>query len=116
MFVGIQLLGLLFIIMMVYFTYLNFKRRNYGSHSFIFWPLIWLVAGLIISFPNILYRFMHALNIERTHDFFYIGAFIILFIVVFNMYVTIKKTHAKVEKLIRVDALKNPIKPSKKSK
>ena len=65
--------------------------------------------------PNTLYGFMEYLNIDRTQDFFYIGAFVVLFVVVFNMYVTIKKTHAKVENLVREHAINNPIKKNKKN-
>ena len=91
MFLGIQLLGIIFIAVMVYFTYLNYKRHNYGSRSFASWLAIWLLAGVVVLLPNTLYRFMDVLNIDRTQDFFFIGAFVILFVVVFNMYVTIKK-------------------------
>jgi hypothetical protein len=113
MFLGIQLLGLLFIAVMVYFTYLNYKRHNYGSRSFISWILIWIVAGIVVLVPNTLYRVMGVLNIDRTQDFFFIGAFVILFVVVFNMYVTIKKTHAKVESLVRAEAIKKPLRGKK---
>lgn len=116
MFLGIQLLGLLFIAMMIYFTYLNYKRHNYGSRSFVSWTIIWIIAGIVVTMPQTLYGLMNYLNIERTYDLFYVGAFTILFIVVFNMYVTIKKTHTKVEKLVRENALNNPLRKNNKIK
>ena len=114
MFLGIQILGLIFIVIMMYLTYLNYKRHNYGSKSLIAWLVIWITAGIIILLPRTLYGFMEYLNIERTHDLFYIGAFILLFVIVFNMYTIIKKTHAKVEKLVRQEAIKKPLKKTKR--
>ncbi|MCC7574027.1 DUF2304 domain-containing protein [Candidatus Woesearchaeota archaeon] len=114
MFLGVQLLGLVFVAVMVYFTYLNYKRHNYGSRSFISWLVVWLFAGLFVLLPSSIYNFMGFLSIDRTQDFFFIGAFVVLFVIVFNMYVTIKKTNAKVEEFVSLDALKNPVKKRKK--
>ncbi len=116
MLIGIQIFGLLFIAIMIYLTYLNYKRHNYGSKSFFLWITIWIIAAIIAIFPNMTYNFMEILNIQRTQDFFFMGAIIILFITVFHMYITIKKTHAKVEKLVRERAIKNPQKKTKKKK
>lgn len=112
MLLEIQTLGLLFIAVMLYFTYLNYKRKNYGSKSFISWLIIWIIAGIVIIIPKTIYGFMEFLNIERTQDFFYVGAFIVLFVIVFNIYITTKKTHNKIEKLVREQAIKNPYKKS----
>ncbi len=115
MLLGIQILGLMFIAMMIYFTYLNYKRHNYGSKSLIAWLIIWIAAGIIIIIPGTLYGIMEYLNIDRTQDLLYTGAFIILFVTVFNMYVTIKKTHAKVEALVRKEAIQKPLRKKKKN-
>ncbi len=115
MFLGIQILGFIFIAIMMYFTFLNYKKHNYGSKSFISWLIIWIIAGIAMLMPTTIYDFMGVLNIERTQDFFFIGAFLVLFVVVFNMYITIKKTHAKVEKLVREQSMKNPMKNQIKS-
>jgi len=114
MFLGIQISGFIFIAIMIYFTYLNYKRHNYGSKSFISWLVIWIIAGIIIIIPKTIYNFMEFLNIERTQDFFFIAGFVVLFLIVFNMYVTIKKTHSKMEELVRKDAIKNPIRKKEK--
>ena len=116
MFLGIQILGIVFIAIMLYFTYLNYKRHNYGSRSFISWLVVWLAGLLVVLFPHTLYTLMDAVNIDRTYDLFYIGAFVILFVIVFNMYVTIKKTHAKVEELVRERAIETPITKKKTKK
>lgn len=113
MFLGIQIVGFVFIIIMLYFTYLNYKKHSYGSKSFIAWLIIWILAGITILIPQTTYRFMNFLNIDRTQDFFYIGAFIILFVVVFNIYITTKKTQRKVENLVRERAKKNAKKKTK---
>lgn len=63
--------------------------------------------------PASIYGFMEYLSLDRTQDFFYIGAFIVLFVIVFNMYVTIKKTHAKVESLVRKRAIGSAVEKKK---
>jgi hypothetical protein len=115
MFLGIQLVGLVFVAVMVYFTYLNYKRHNYGSRSFISWLVIWLVTGVVVLLPSSLYNFMDFLNIERLQDLFFVGAFAVLFVVVFNMYVTIKQTKGRIEELVRADAMRNPVRKSRKN-
>lgn len=110
---GVQIIGLLFVAIMVYFTYLNYKRHNYGSRSFISWLIVWLLAGVFVLMPASIYGFMEYLSLDRTQDFFYIGAFIVLFVIVFNMYVTIKKTHAKVESLVRKRAIGSAVEKKK---
>lgn len=116
MLLGIQLLGLLFVFIMIYFTYLNYKRHNYGSRSFISWLIIWFGAAVAIILPNRLYNFMMILSIDRTQDLLFSIAFVVLFVIVFVMYVTIKKTKAKVEALVRESAINAPIIKVKKKK
>jgi hypothetical protein len=113
MFLAIQLFGLMFVAIMIYFTYLNYKKHNYGSRSFLAWLTIWIISAIMMILPNTVYGFMNYLNIDRTQDFFFIGAFVVLFLIVFNMYITIKKTHAKIEALVRENAIKNPLKKKK---
>lgn len=102
---GIQILGLLFGLIMVYFTFLYYKRKEYDKFSFLLWILIWLFYIFMVMIPAVLYSFMELLKVERTVDFFVIGGFFIFSIIVFYLYVVTKRNERRIENLVRNFAL-----------
>lgn len=102
---GIQIIGILFGLIMVYFTFLYYKRKEYEKYSFFIWIFIWLFFLFIVMVPEVLYAVMEILKVERTVDFFVIGGFFIFSIIVFYLFVITKRTERKVENLVRNFAL-----------
>ncbi|MFW6231237.1 MAG: DUF2304 domain-containing protein [Nanoarchaeota archaeon] len=102
---GIQLLGILFGLVMVYMTFLYYKRKNYGTAAFIFWMGIWTAFLVLAIFPTFVYGVMGLLDIQRTADFFVIGALLLYSVVIFKLYVRNKQLEDKVEKIVRKVAL-----------
>ena len=98
---GIQLLAILFGLIMIYMTFLYFKRGNYGSVPFFFWLTIWLAFLVLATFPNFVYGIMDALSIQRTADFFVISALLVYSVVIFKLYVRNKELQAKIEKVVK---------------
>lgn len=98
---GIQLLAVLFGLVMLYLTFLYFKRSNYGTTAFIFWVLVWASFLVISMFPTTVYGIMDALSIQRTADFFVISALMIYSVVIFKLYVRNKELQAKIEKVVK---------------
>ena len=101
---GVQLLGILFAAIMVYLTYVYYKRRNYGFKSFILWLAVWGGVLVLITFPTTIYGIMEALEIERTADFFVMSGFAFFSVIIFYLFVVVKKTNQKVEELVRAIA------------
>jgi len=107
MILGIQLLGIVFCIIMIYFTYVHYKRKNYGVQSLTLWSVVWLGALFVVSFPQTLYGIMNTLKIERTADFLTLLGFAFFALIIFYLYTTVKKNNKKIEELVRTMALNN---------
>jgi len=114
---GIQILGIVFALLMIYLTYVYYKRNNYGYKSMFMWLVVWIGVLVIISRPSTVYGIMQALEIERTADFFVMSGFTLFSIIIFYLYIVVKKSNQKVEELVRSLAIeKRKVKRSKKVK
>ncbi|PIN81805.1 hypothetical protein COV13_00235 [Candidatus Woesearchaeota archaeon CG10_big_fil_rev_8_21_14_0_10_32_9] len=98
---GVQIVGIVFAIVMMYFTFVYYKRKNYGLYSLIVWMALWLGILLIISIPETVYGLMQTLQIERTADFIVMSGFTFFLIIIFYMYNIIKRVNTKMEELVR---------------
>lgn len=116
MVVGVQIVGILFGLIMVYLTYLFYRKNNYSKTSFFFWLLVW--GGFILTtlFPTTLYGIMDELSIQRTVDFFVIAGFMFFAAVIFYLFTVIKRVEATVERLVRKVAIDQPKKQKKSTR
>lgn len=103
---GLQMLGILFGLIMIYLTFINFKRKNYDVKDFAIWTVVWVFFLFITIFPKLVYGVMESLQIERTVDFFVIGGFMFFSVIIFYLYRSVKKSEKKVEEIVRKIALK----------
>ena len=101
MIAGIQLLAILFGIIMIYWSFVYYKRKDYTWRSFLIWTTVWLAFMVLVMYPKTLYSLMQALEIQRTADFFVMVGFGLFAVIIFYMYVTVKKTESKVQRLVR---------------
>lgn len=104
---GVQILILLFGIVMIYFTFLYYKRDNYEKLGLAIWLAIWFGFIFLGMFPQTVYGVMEALSIRRTADFFYAGGMLLFSVLVFYLYNITKKTKKQVEVLVRKVAFNN---------
>ena len=111
---GIQILILLFGLVMIYFTFLYYKRANYEKGSLILWLLVWVGFIFLGMFPQTVYGVMQALQIERTADFFYAGGILFISVLMFHLYTVTKQTQKKMEMLVRKIAIKRADSKAKK--
>lgn len=113
---GIQILGILFGLVMMYFTFLYYKRANYDRRGLVFWFVIWAGFIILAAFPSTVYGVMELLEIERTSDFFYISGFLLFSVVLFYLYNITKKNQKQVEAIVRKIAHKEADKKTAKKK
>jgi hypothetical protein len=106
MILEVQLLGLLFGAIMLYLTFLYYKREDYGPRGLAFWTAVWLAFMFVIAFPSTLYGIMESLRIQRTMDFFAMAGFLFFSVVIFHIYRTTKKLDRRIERLVRELAIK----------
>ena len=103
---GIQIIGILFGFFMMYYTFLQYKRREFTIKEYSFWFVFWGIFVIVTLFPQLLDPVLNTLNISRTLDFFIIAGFLFLTFVVFYTYTIVRKNQRKVEEIVRNIALK----------
>lgn len=105
MIIGMQIVGLLFGLTMLYVTFLYFRRKDYKKEDFIIWAFVWLFFIFMVMFPQTVYGIMETLKIQRTVDFFVIGGFLFFSVMIFYLYITVRRLKLKLEKLVRKSAI-----------
>lgn len=109
MLLGLQIIGLLFGVGMLYLTFLHFRRNEYQKADFVLWAAVWLFFIFVVMFPSTMYGLMETLKIERTVDFITIGGGFFFSMIIFRMYVSVKRTKNKVEEVVRKVAIEKAI-------
>ena len=110
---GIQILGIFFAVFMLYYTFLQMKRKEFTAREYSFWMVLWVMFLTVTVFPGLLDPVVESLNIARTMDFFIILGFMFLVGAVFYTYALVRKTQKRVEEIVRRLAIKNGDKKEK---
>jgi len=103
---GIQILGILFGFFMIYYTFLQYKRKEFTIKEYTFWFIFWGIFVIITLFPQILDPVLATLNISRTLDLFIIAGFLFMIFVIFYTYTIVRKNQKKLEEIVRNIAIK----------
>jgi len=107
MILGIQILGIIFGLFMIYYCYLKLKRKEFNNIEFGFWLFSWAVLIFLVLFPHSMdFLVKGVLNMSRTLDFFIIIGFMFLIGLTFYTYSIVKKLNKKIETIVRETAFK----------
>jgi hypothetical protein len=107
MITGIQILGVLFGLFMLYMTFLYQKRKQLTSPEAVFWGVLWLFFMVLSFLPSSLnFLVKDVLNMQRPLDFLIILGFMFLIGVTFYNYGSVKKNERKLEEVVRRIAFK----------
>lgn len=107
MITGIQIIGAIYAIAMIYLSYTKFKKQEFLGHELIAWSAFWSIFGLITIFPESLNFLSSKLNTSRPLDLVIIIGFLFLLAVLFHMFCEHKKMNARLEKLVQRLALQD---------
>jgi hypothetical protein len=105
MVLGIQILGALFGLAMLYFTFLNYKRREFTLTEWGFWTILASLFAIVAIFPALLNPVVESLSLARTMDLFIILGFMFLIAAMFYTYTLVRGTQKKTEEIVRKIAL-----------
>ena len=106
MVLGIQIVGVLFGITMIYMTFVYHKKNEFSMKEFGLWLLLWFVFIFVTLFPTSLDFIVKKLSISRPLDLLIIGGFMFLITISFFTYSIARKTEKRVEEVVRKVALK----------
>lgn len=106
----LQLVGVLFGLLMAYLTFVAFKKKQLSRPDFVFWELIWLAVIAIAFFSTFAFTeseiFVKTIGAVRLLDFLTVAGFVVLFLVAFFTFKSVRQTQAKVEQIVEAVALK----------
>jgi hypothetical protein len=105
MVLALQVVGIMFMVFMLYLTFLFYKRNNYGKKSFAIWVAVWLGGAFLLLFPQWFATVTEQLRFSRVTDFYIAMAIMFFGIVTFFNFVNVKRQERQVEKLVREFAL-----------
>jgi hypothetical protein len=97
----IQIIGMLFGILMAYYTFIHFRRKQFSGIVFFLWECVWLGMVVTVLFPKILDPLVHAFRFARTLDLLVTAAIIVVITVSFFNYIAVIKNKRKLEDLVR---------------
>lgn len=103
---GLQVIALVFILIMLYFTYLHLRRGEINGIEAAFLLLAWAGAVLITLFPKIFGAFSETISISRAFDLAVLGGFVFVIPLIYSSYIRTKRIEKKFEDFIRDEALK----------
>ena len=115
-FLGVQILGVLFGLFMLYLTILYFRRRDLNPGDVLIWVPVWIVFLIGVAFPKTLDFFLQTFNVISAIQLFTILVFMFFAIVIFYLYRSVRVNSKRVEKLVRIIALKKVKSDEKKQK
>ncbi len=102
MVLGIQILGILFGLFMIYITFISGKRREFTTKEGGFWIFVWVIFIFIALFPNSLdFIVRGVLKLQRPLDFFIIAGFMFMIGSIFYTYTIVRKNQKKLEEIVR---------------
>ena len=95
----IQFLGVIFGALMLYFSFVKYKRKELRYLELILWSISWSILIFIAIVPSLIDFIIEPLNFYRRLDFF-----VVLGLSFYN-YSAAKKIERKLEKFVRAEAL-----------
>lgn len=102
----IQLLGVIFGVGMIYFTFVKYKRKEISRTELTVWFTGWILLIAIAIHPGVLDPLVGRLRFYRRLDFFVVLGFFVLLGLAFFNYSSVKKMERKLEVYVRKEALK----------
>lgn len=103
---GIQIAGSLFGLFMIYYSFLNYKRKQFTAKEFTFWLFLWIIFILISLFPFLLDPIVKSVGFLRALDLLTISGFIFLIAAIFYTYTLTRKNQKQLEEIVRIIAIK----------
>jgi hypothetical protein len=106
MIIGLQVLGIIFGLAMLYFTFFYYKRKDFSVTDLFLWGGIWVAFLYGVILPETLDVFLQTFRVQGAMHLFTIAGFMFLFAIVFYLYKAQKKNEKRLETFVRKIAKK----------
>jgi hypothetical protein len=106
MIIGVQVVGILVLLFLLYLTFIYYKKGTYTRNEFLFWCGAWISASALLVFPDVFINIGYELKFARATDFYMALAIIFFGVITFLNYARVRNQERKVGELVRAMALK----------
>ena len=103
---GVQIIGVLFALIMLYITFLHKKRKEFTTTEFSFWLILWLMFIYVTIFPTSLNFIVKTMDFTRAFDLLVVIGFLFMISLGTYNYLNGKNNKKKIEEIVRKIALK----------
>ena len=107
MVLGIQIAGFLFGLFFLYYTFINYKRKEFTAKEFALWAILWVAAIVIAFFPSLLDPIVRYGGFFRALDVLIVSGFLFLIAAIFYTYIITRKNQKQLETIVREMAMKS---------
>ena len=101
----IQALAVLFALVMMYTTFLHYKRKDFSAGAFLFWMTLWVGFAVIVAFADEAKGIVEQLAFARLMDLVMVAGLAVLTIVAFWNFSAVSRLERKLEESVRKKAL-----------
>ncbi len=102
---NIQIIASIFGLIMIYLSFLHYKRHEFNRYQFVIWELLWAGFVLVTLLPDRFNTVTERLGIGRAFDLFSIIAFVLILFLTFHNYLLITRLEKRLEDRVRSTAL-----------
>jgi len=103
---SVQIIGVLFGVFMMYYTFLHYKRREFRKLEYSFWLALWALFAVVTIIPDVLDPVVKTFHFARTLDLLIIIGLLFFTGIAFYMYTITRKNQNKIEQMVRKMAFK----------
>lgn len=102
---NIQIVAAVFGLVMIYLSFLHYKRHEFNRYQFVIWELLWIGFIVVTILPDRFNTVTERLGIARAFDLFAIVAFVVVLFLTFHNYLLITRLEKRLEQRVRDQAL-----------
>jgi hypothetical protein len=102
---GIQIVGILFSIFMIYYTFLQYKKKDITIKEYLVWVCLWIIFIVLTIFPNIIRPIVKPIGFARIFDFFIVAGFMFIIGSIFYIYLLVRSNQKRLEDIVRKVAI-----------
>ena len=101
----IQIILLIIIALIIFRLIAKLRSKDLSGKQFFGWLVIWLLAAIVVIWPDLTVRLANYVGIGRGSDLVVYSALIFLFYFIFRLLLRIEKMEKNLTKVVREEAL-----------
>jgi hypothetical protein len=102
---GIQILGIILVVIALVQTYIFYKKKRYNLWDFLLWIGIWITAAITFIYPGVANLVLPALTLQTSIFATLILSTIVAYVLLFIIYGSLKDVQKKVGDIAQAHAI-----------